>query len=112
REHELNGLVLDDGPAKLDTLLGIAGGEVKGSLGDTKGLSGDAWARAVKRHKADLKAITLLAKKVLGGDDAILEDQFAGLGAADAHLILDLAHMEAGGAALDNKAACALAALG
>src|SRR5207248_677071 len=85
------------------------------ALRDAERLRRDARTRAVERGECDLEAVALLAEQVLGGNLAVLQHQFAGLRAANAHLVLDLAQLESGAVALDHEgadAACAPALLG
>ena len=62
---EGNSLLLADGTAELDALLGILYRRFKGTLSDAQRLRGDADAAAVQGGHGDLKALALLSQQVL-----------------------------------------------
>ena len=109
---ELGVLELAQALAELDTLLGVLDGLVDSALAQAQGLRGDADPAAVQGLHGDREALALFAQQVLLGDDAVLKDQVAGGGAADAHLLLVLAGGEAGEALFHNEGGDAVVALG
>ena len=96
-------LLLADGLAKLNPLLGILHSSLIGPLGDTQGLSGDADASPVQGGHGNLEALALLAQQVFLGDLHIVEIQLAGGGGADAHFVIVLLKSEALPALLHDK---------
>ena len=88
-------LLLADGLAELDPLLGVLHGGLIGPLGDAQGLSGNADPAAVQGGHGDLEALALLAQQVLLGHLHVVEVQLAGGGGADAHLVVVLLKGEA-----------------
>ena len=100
---ELGVLLLGDGTAELDALLGVGDGLLDRTLSDAQGLGGDADTAAVQRLHGQGEALAGLAQQAVLGDLAVLKDQLAGGGAADAHLLLVLAHGEAGIGALHDE---------
>ncbi len=100
---ELGVLELGDAPAELDALLGVLDGLLDGSLGPDPGPGrqyrygrrpGSSWR---------CEALALLAQQAVLGDNAVLHNQLTGGGALDAHLLLVLAHGEAGVGALHDE---------
>ena len=100
---ELGVLELGDAPAELDALLGVLDGLLDGSLGQTQGLGGNTDTAAVQGLHGDTEALALLAQQAVLGDNAVLHNQLTGGGALDAHLLLVLAHGEAGVGALHDE---------
>ena len=92
---ELGVLELGDALAELDALLGILDGLLHGALAQAQSLRSDTDTAAVQSLHGDLEALALLAQHTILGDDAILEDQVAGRGTANTHLLLVLALREA-----------------
>ena len=100
---ELGVLELAQALLELHALLGVLHGLVDGALAQAQSLRGDADTASVQGHHGDLEALALLTQQVLLGNDAVLKDQVAGGGAADAHLLLVLAHGEALVSALHDE---------
>src|SRR5699024_756556 len=100
---ELGVLELGDAAAKLLALLDVGHGLVDGAFRNAQGLGGDADAAAVQGRHGQLEAAALDAQQAVLGDQAVFHDQLAGGGAADAHLLLGLADLEAGVGALDDE---------
>jgi hypothetical protein len=100
---EGNGLLLADGTAELDALLGVFHRRVKGSLGDAQSLGRDADAPAVQSGHGDLEALALLAQEIFLRDLHVVEDELAGGGGTDAHLVVVVAEGEALPALFENE---------
>ena len=83
-------LLLADGLAELNPLLGVLHGGLIGPLGDAQRLSRDADTAAVQGGHGDLEALALLAQQVLLGDLHVVEVQLAGGGGTDAHFVVVL----------------------
>ena len=109
---ELSVLELAQALAELDTLLRVLDSLVDSALAQAQGLRGDADPAAVQGLHGDLEALALFAQQILLGNDAVLKDQVAGGGAADAHLLLVLAGGEAGEVLLHDEGRDAVVALG
>src|SRR6266542_5078489 len=102
-ELPLDRLELDDLLAEGLALFRVCERVLKARARDADGLRRDADATAVERGERDLEALTDLAEKVRGGHAAVLEYELRGIGPADAELVLQLAHAEAGCALLDDE---------
>lgn len=81
-------------------------------MGDAHSDGADEGAGQIQGAHGDLKALALFAQPIGRGHADILKDHIAGVGQADAELILLLAGAHAGAAALDNKSGQALQPLG
>ena len=111
-DHEGNRLVLADGLAELDALLGVLDGLIEAALRDADGLGGNTQTAAVERlHRVD-EAHVLLAEHVALVDADVLEHHVAGGIADDAHLRLVLTAGDTGGLHVDDEGGDALVALG
>src|SRR5699024_8981090 len=100
---ELGVLELGDAAAELLALLDVGHGLVDGALSDAQSLGSDADTAAVQGSHGQLEAAALDAQQAVLGDQAVFHDQLAGGRAADAHLLLGLADLEAGVGALDDE---------
>ena len=102
-ERELDGLEIRDRFAELLALLGIGGGVRPCALGEAEHLRADADAAFVEGLDGDLVAFAGLAEHVLGRDVAILEDDLAGRGGANAELVFFLADGKSDGVFFDEE---------
>ena len=109
---ELGVLELAQALAELDTLLRVLDSLVDSALAQAQGLRGDADPAAVQGLHGDLEALALFAQQILLGNDAVGEHDLGGGGAVQAHLLLVLAHGEAGEAALHDEGGDAAGTLG
>ena len=103
-------LLLAQGLAELLALHDVLPGDLKGALGNAQALGSHADAAAVQSLHGQLEALAGLGDHVLGGNPDVLQDHVRDLGAADAHLVLQLTHGEAGGALLHHEGGHALGA--
>ena len=103
-------LLLVQGLAELLPLHQIFPGDLKGALGDAQALGRHADPAAVQRLHGQLEALAGLGDHVLVRNVHILQDHVGDLGGADAHLVLHLAHGEAGGALFHHEGGHALGA--
>src|SRR5581483_6185828 len=109
-QHEGDGLVLDDRPAELGALPGVVEGELVGGPGDAHGLDADdrtaglegAHGRLGRRlaalpgpGQAGLELL-LAAEEAVGRDADVVEDHLGRVAGPDPHLLLLLAHGQAG----------------
>ncbi len=112
RQHEGDGLVLADGLAELDALLGVFDGLVQAALGQTDGLGGHAQTAAVQRLHGVDEAHVLFAQHIALVDADVLQHHVGGGVAHQAHLGLVFAAGDAGGLHVHDKGGNALVALG
>lgn len=103
-ELELDSLELGDGFAELAALAGVADGVLEGAVGEADELGADGDAAGIKGFDGYLIALTGLAEDIFRRDAAVIEQDFAGGGAADAEFVLFAADGEAGGVAFDQEA--------
>ena len=89
-------------------LLQVLHALVQRPLGQAHAQGGDGRAGHVQGLHGDLHAFAFLAQQVGGRDVDVLEQQFHGVGAADAQLVVHRADGEARGALLDDEGADAL----
>ena len=103
RQFELYSLEFGDRLAELFALLGIGDGVIQRALRQSGHLRADADAALIQRLDGDLVAFAHFADDVGFGNAAIVQNQLAGGGGADAQLVLFLADGEAREIALDQK---------
>ena len=111
---EGDGLVGGERPAELDALLRVVERVLEGGAADAEGEAADHGTGALERGEGaegaaasagSRRCARRRAEAVAGGHAAVLEDDVGGPGGADAHLLPDGAHGEAGRALLDGEGA-------
>ena len=76
---------------------------VEGAAADAERQSGDGDASAVEGAHGVDEAFAFFAEEIFGGDGAVFEDEFAGVGGAQAELVFLLAGAEAGRSFFDDE---------
>ena len=94
-EGELDGLELGDDLSEGHPLFGVPEGRLVGALSAAEGERGDGDAPAVEDLERVREPVPHLAQAVLVGEEAVLEDELARIGGAEAELVLLLAVLEA-----------------
>lgn len=102
-ELELDALELGDGFAELAALAGVADGVLERAVGEADELGADGDAAGVEGFDGHLIPFAGLAEDVLRRDAAVIEQHFAGGGAADTEFVFLAADGEAGGVAFNQK---------
>mmetsp|Transcript_5031 Transcript_5031/g.18550 ORF Transcript_5031/g.18550 Transcript_5031/m.18550 type:complete len:563 (+) Transcript_5031:3103-4791(+) len=88
-QHELHGLVFEDGLAEGDAVLAVAQRGLERGTRHAHGLRGDADAPALQARQRDLQALALVAQPVGGRHPAVLEQDLGGVAAVLAQLLFD-----------------------
>ena len=96
---------LADGPAELAARVQVGQHFIDAGLHDADRPAGEHRAFVIQTGHKNLDAFALLAQHVLDGNRAVLEHQFAGVGAAHAELVQLRRARESGVIALDDKGA-------
>ncbi len=91
-------------------LFGVVNGEIQSTLRNADGTRDADGALACEELHRLRKAAALLADETVGGDEHVLHDEVGGVGQAYAHLVLVLAHADAGVAFFDQQQAHAVVA--
>jgi hypothetical protein len=103
REHERDGLVLGDGPAKRVALLRVAAAGVEGGADRAGRLGGDAHPAALERGERDAEPLPDRPEPLRLRNLAPVERQRHGRAGPDAHLLLVAADDEPRGTPLDEE---------
>ena len=109
-EHELHGLVLDDGLAESRAHLGVFNCLIQRALHDAERTVRVDAAAAVEALHRDVEASSFLSYQVVRRDPHVLEDDVRRIGEDHAHLVLGLSDRYAGTVTLNDKAADSLRA--